>query len=41
MLPDGCKRLKVKQDHVLEEAMCFYKHSDFEPNLKLRVTYDG
>ena len=21
--------------------MCFYKHSDFEPNLKLRVTYDG
>ena len=41
MLPDICKRLKVEQDHVLEQAMCFYKHSDFEPNLKLRVTYDG
>ena len=41
MLSDGCKRLKVEQDHVLEEAMCFYKHSDFERNLKLRVTYDG
>ena len=41
MLRDGFKRLKVEQDHVLEEAMCFYKHSDFEPNLKLRVTYDG
>ena len=41
MLRDGCKRLKVQQDHVLEEAMCFYKHYDFEPNLKLRVTYDG
>ena len=41
ILPDGCKRLKIEQDHVLEEAMCFYKHSDFEPNLRLRVTYDG
>ena len=41
MLLDGCKRLKVEQDHVLEEAMCLYKHSDFEPNLKLRETYDG
>ena len=41
ILPHGCKQLKKEQDHVLEEAMCFYKHSDFEPNLKLRVTYDG
>ena len=23
ILPDGCKRLKVEQDHVLEEAMRF------------------
>ena len=40
-MPDLCKRIKVEQDHVLEEAICFYKHSDFEPNLRLRVTYDG
>ena len=39
-MPDGRKRLKVEEDHVLEEAMCFYKHSDFESDLKLRVTYD-
>ena len=26
---------------MFEEAICFYKHSDFEPNLRLRVTYDG
>ena len=41
ILPDGCRRLKVEQDHVLEEAMCFYNHYDFDPNLRLRVTYDG
>ena len=38
-MPDRCKRLKVEQDHVLEEATCFYKHSDFEANLRLRVIY--
>ena len=41
ILPDLCKRIKVEQDQVLEEAICFYKHSDFELNLRLRVTYDG
>ena len=41
ILPDGCKRLKIEQDHVLEEAIYFYKHSDFEPNLTILVTYDG
>ena len=25
VLPDGCKRLKIEQDHLLEEAMFFYK----------------
>ena len=41
ILLDGCKRLTVEQGHVLEEAMCFYKHSDFELNSRLRMTYDG
>ena len=26
------------QHCVLEDAMCFYKHADFEPKLRLRVT---
>ena len=39
--PHGCKPLKVEQNHVLEETTCFYKHSDLEPHLRLRVTYDG
>ena len=36
----GCKWLKVEQNHKLEEAICFFKQSDFEPNLRLRTTDD-
>ncbi|KAK3742388.1 hypothetical protein QZH41_012021 [Actinostola sp. cb2023] len=35
------EKVKVEEDDILNDAMCYYKDPDFDPKKKLRIQYKG